>query len=429
MPRGIILAAPASGSGKTVLTLAILRALKRRGLTVAGAKSGPDYIDPRFHEAACEQVSLNLDAWAMDGAGLRARATTDADLLVVEGAMGVLDGAGLAGHGSVADLAAALALPIVLVIDASKTAHSAGLAVAGLTALRPDLMIAGVILNKVGSDRHAAMVRSAVEAAGYTVFGTVARSEALALPERHLGLVQAREHQEIERFLGNAASTVETNVDLDALVAAADTVAPGHNTIPLAPLGQRIAIAHDDAFAFVYPHLLEDWRAQGAEVSLFSPLGDETPDANADAVYLPGGYPELYAGQLAAASQFHAGMQAMAEKVLIYGECGGFMVLGEQLEDAQGRGHAMLGLLPLETSFRARKLSLGYRRIADQCGLLWHRELAAHEFHYATVTREGAADRLFTATDADGEILPMMGLRRGRVCGSFAHVIGQMPSV
>ena len=429
MPRGIIIAAPSSGSGKTVLTLAILRALKRRGIAVAGAKSGPDYIDPRFHEAACGQVSVNLDAWAMDAGSLRARANVSSEVLVVEGAMGVLDGAGMAGKGSVADLALALGFPIVLVIDVSKTAHSAGLAVAGLATLRPDVKVAGVILNRVGSDRHAAMARSTIEAAGFVVFGVVKRSEALALPERHLGLVQAREHPEIEAFLEVAADLVETGLDLEKLVNASQNVPEEGTVNRLAPLGQHIAIAHDDAFAFVYPHLLDDWQAQGAELSFFSPLGDETPAQNADAIYLPGGYPELYAGQLAAASKFRAGMQGGAKKALIYGECGGYMVLGKRLEDAQGESHTMLGLLPLATSFRTRKLSLGYRRIADQSGLLWRGDLAAHEFHYATVTHEGPIGRLFTSSDADGKALSPMGMCQGRICGSFAHVIGPMPSV
>lgn len=428
MPRGIIIAAPASGSGKTVLTLAILRALHRRGVAVAGAKSGPDYIDPRFHEAACGRVSVNLDAWAMDPSSLKSRAHSSSEVVIIEGAMGVLDGAGMAGSGSVADLSVALGLPVVLVVDVSKQAHSAGLAVAGLAALRPEIRVAGVILNRVGSKRHAAMASAAIEAAGFRVFGAVGRSEALALPERHLGLVLAREHPELELFLETAADRVEAALDLEALMAAAGEVEASSVVKRLAPLGQRIAIAYDDAFAFVYPHLLDDWRAQGAELSFFSPLGDEAPAVGADAVFLPGGYPELYAGKLAGACQFRAGLRAAAEQALIYGECGGYMVLGERLVDSEGDGHAMLGLLPLQTSFRARKLSLGYRRIADRCNLLWGGEIAAHEFHYATITHEGVADPLFSASDADGNELASMGLRRARVCGSFAHVIGPMPS-
>jgi cobyrinic acid a,c-diamide synthase len=192
----------------------------------------------------------------------------------------------------------------------------------------------------------------------------------------------------------------------------------------LAPLGQRIAVARDVAFAFAYPHLLIDWREAGAEIAFFSPLADETPDAAADAVFLPGGYPELYAGRLAAAERFRAGLQAAALRgALVYGECGGYMVLGESLVDADGCAHRMLGVLPVATSFAERKLHLGYRRLRPIAGLPWAEPLSAHDFHYASIVAEGAAERLFEAEDAAGAPLGAIGLRRDRVMGSFAHVI------
>jgi cobyrinic acid a,c-diamide synthase len=228
---------------------------------------------------------------------------------------------------------------------------------------------------------------------------------------------------------------VADGVDLDAVEAAAK---PNVGSMPLAgvpaaslqpasglrPLGQRIAVARDVAFAFAYPHWLEDWRRQGADLSFFSPLADEAPDASAGAVLLPGGYPELYAGRLAAASAFRAGLRAAAERgALVYGECGGYMALGEALIDADGAAHEMAGLLPLVTSFAERRLHLGYRRLTPLAGAPWDGPLAAHEFHYATVLREGAAERLFEAEALDGERLGAIGLRAGRVMGSFAHVI------
>jgi cobyrinic acid a,c-diamide synthase len=178
------------------------------------------------------------------------------------------------------------------------------------------------------------------------------------------------------------------------------------------------------AFAFAYPHLLMDWREAGAEILLFSPLADEAPAADADAVFLPGGYPELHAGKIAAAASFRLGVQAAAERgALIYGECGGYMALGESLLDADGVDHPMLGLLPLATSFKHRMLHLGYRLLRPLGDLPWAAPLSAHEFHFARVVSEGDGDPLFEAESADGVALGPMGLRRGRVMGSFAHVI------
>ena len=193
------------------------------------------------------------------------------------------------------------------------------------------------------------------------------------------------------------------------------------------PLGQRIAVAKDIAFAFAYPHLLEDWRDDGAEISFFSPLADEGPGKHVDAVFLPGGYPELHAGRLAAAENFRAGMAAAARGALIYGECGGYMALGDMLIDAEGDRHRMLGLLPLTTSFAQRKLQLGYRLLTPLGGTPWTGRLSAHEFHYATIVSEGAGDRLFAAADPSGAPLGSVGLRRGNVMGSFAHVIDAAP--
>jgi cobyrinic acid a,c-diamide synthase len=188
----------------------------------------------------------------------------------------------------------------------------------------------------------------------------------------------------------------------------------------LPPLGQSIAVARDDAFSFSYPHLLSSWRAQGAELSFFSPLANEAPSPKTEAVFLPGGYPELHAGKLAANAAFLAGLHD--HKGLIYGECGGYMVLGEGLIDADGKRHAMAGLLPLETSFAQRKLHLGYRQLATLGGIL-PKSLRGHEFHYASIVKEGDCDRLFTAKTAAGDALPAMGLRREKVMGSFAHII------
>ncbi|MEM8752477.1 MAG: cobyrinate a,c-diamide synthase [Pseudomonadota bacterium] len=428
MTRSLMIAAPASGVGKTTVTLALLRALRNRGVDVRGAKSGPDYIDPAFHEAATGAPSINLDAWASRPESLAARALSQGgDLTLVEAAMGLLDGAP-DGSGSAADLAAALGAPVVMVVDAAKASRSAALAAAGARALRPDLEIAGVILNRVGSSRHARIAAAGMEAAGIHVFGVVPRDAILASPARHLGLVQARERPDLDGFIEAAARLVARSVDVAAVAAAARPLsAPNGAYAATPPLGQRIAVARDDAFAFVYPHHLADWRAEGAEITFFSPLADEGPDPGADAVFLPGGYPELHGERLALAAKFRAGLAAQSKRALVYGECGGYMALGEVLIDEEGRAHRMAGLLPLVTTFARRKLALGYRRLRPLGGPFADRmkgPLAGHEFHYARSEIEGAAPRLFGAWDADGERIGPIGLSAGNVCGSFAHVIG-----
>ncbi|MCQ8784358.1 cobyrinate a,c-diamide synthase [Mangrovibrevibacter kandeliae] len=425
---GLLIAAPSSGSGKTTVTLGLLRALRRTGRAVASAKAGPDFIDPAFHAAASGGACVNLDPWAMRPALLRAladEAAAGADALVVEGMMGLFDGAA-DGTGSAADVAVQLGPGVVLVVDCARQSHSVGALVRGFRDHRPDVRLAGLILNRVGSVRHEGLLRDALEPLGLPVLGVLPARPDLVLPSRHLGLVQADEHPELEVFVERAADWVAAGVDLDALAALArPTGRLARDQVPgLPPLGQKIAVARDAAFAFAYPHLLAGWRRAGAEIAPFSPLSDEAPDGAADAVFLPGGYPELHAGRLAGASRFRQGMaSAQARGAAIYGECGGYMVLGERLEDADGASHAMLGLLPLETSFRTRQRHLGYRRATALAGAPWSGRLTAHEFHYATILSEGDADRLFEAEDALGTPLGLLGLRRGRVCGSFLHLI------
>jgi len=423
MTSALILAAPASGSGKTTLTLGLLRAFRDRGLPIRAAKSGPDYIDPRFHEAACARPCLTLDAWAMTPARIMALAQGDGPLLI-EGAMGLFDGAPPDGKGATADLARLLHLPVILVIDAARMAHSVAPLAMGFARHDPATRIAGIILNRVGSPRHDAMLRRALAPTGLPVLGSLPRLPDLTHPSRHLGLVQAEERADLDAFIARAATLVATHCDLDAIAALFTPLPPAPPTLRPNPPAQRIAIARDRAFAFAYPHLLADWQAAGATLTTFSPLADD-PVPPADLIFLPGGYPELHARTIAAAQTFLQSLRNAAETTDIYGECGGYMVLGESLTDAEGQAHRMAGLLPLATSFATRRLHLGYRHVTATHGPFaghW----AAHEFHYATTTRaEGTP--LFTATDAEGTSLPPMGLTQGRVCGSFAHLIDRAP--
>lgn len=408
-----------------MITLGLLRAFQKRGVAVISAKSGPDYIDPQFHKAASGADCVNLDAWAMPPAQLRGLAAGSGDLLIVEGAMGLFDGAPDArdpmGRGSVADLAEALDLPVILVLDAAKQSQTAAAVVHGLASLRPSVKIAGVILNQIGSPRHGAMITRAIGAIGIPVLGAVPRTPSLQAPSRHLGLVQAQEHADLEGFIEAAADLLEANVDLETLHALAAPINAATRAAGLPPIGARIAVARDAAFAFAYPHMLEDWRRAGAVISIFSPLNDEGPSPDADAVFLPGGYPELYAGKLAANAGFSKAMRDT--KALIYGECGGYMTLGESLTDADGVAHKMLGLLPVSTSFAKPRLHLGYRNLSPLKGMPWQGPLKGHEFHYASVVGAGG-EALFGAANSMGETLPDMGHVCGNVCGSFAHVIG-----
>ncbi|MFK7938014.1 MAG: cobyrinate a,c-diamide synthase [Roseovarius sp.] len=422
---GLIIAAPSSGAGKTTVTLALLRLLSRQGLAVRGAKSGPDYIDPRFHEAACGAPCPNLDAWAMTPERLMALAAgphpdADTNLLIIEGAMGLFDGAPPEGKGAVADLARLMNLPVVLVIDAGRMAHSVAALVAGFADHDPGVRVAGVILNNVGSDRHETMLRRALIPSGLPVLAALRRDSALAQPSRHLGLVQASERPDLEAFLNHAADALAQSLDVDAVRGLAAPVPRATAQPCLPPPAQTIAVAQDRAFAFAYPHLLQDWRAMGAEVRVFSPLAND-PVPEAGFIYLPGGYPELHAGQLAQNTTFLQSLRNAAQSTDIYGECGGYMLLGDVLIDASGTAHQMAGLLRLETSFASRKLHLGYRHLTPLAGP-FTTALKGHEFHYASTLR-AEGDPLFSASDAEHAALPEMGLVQGHVSGSFAHVI------
>ena len=416
-PHGFVVAAPRSGSGKTLLTLGLIGALQARGRAVAAAKTGPDYIDAAV--LAQSTPAITLDPWAMSSTRLRALAAAhaaSADLLVVEGVMGLFDGAA-DGTGSTADLAQSLALPVILIVDATQQSQSIAALVHGFSTFRPGLTVAGVILNRIASARHEAMLRRALAPLAVPILGAIPRDTSLHLPERHLGLVLPDEVDGFAQVRARAIAAATANIDLDRLEALA---APLPSALPhparLALLGQRIAIAQDRAFAFCYRHMLDDWHAGGAELSVFSP--------RADAVFLPGGYPELHAATLAAAVRFKSGLAAAARRgALIYGECGGYMVLGDGLTDARGARHAMAGLLPVSTDFSRPRRRLGYRRLSQAGDLPWPRTLMGHEFHYSGEESAAAGRPLFAATTADGDPVPPMGSVVGRVMGSYAHVI------
>lgn len=433
--RGLIVAAPASGSGKTLVTFGLLRHLARRGIAVAAAKAGPDYIDPSFHAMAGGAPCLNLDPWAMRPAtlaGLVARLEQAAEIVLCEGVMGLYDGTGPEGEtGSTAELARLTGWPVVLVVDARGQGASVAALLRGFAGHDPRVPISGVVFNRVASARHGALLAAAAarHLPDLCRLGAVPAQAGLALPSRHLGLVPAGEIAEAEPLIARAAAVVGASLDIARLLALArpSRIAAAPPQAALPPLGQRIAVARDAAFCFAYPAVLDGWRQGGAEIVFFSPLADAPPDPAADAVYLPGGYPELWAGRLAAAATCFAGLRRAAEAGKpIYGECGGYMVLGRALFDASGCRHGMAGLLPLETSFAERRRHLGYRALRLLAGGPLGSAgtgLRGHEFHYASIIAEDASAPLFAAADSCGNDLGTCGLRHGSVCGSFIHLI------
>jgi len=432
---GFIVAAPRSAAGKTTVTLALLSAFRRQGLTMQAAKSGPDYIDPAFHQAATGRRSFNLDSWAMPPALLDTLVTVGtagADLLVVEGAMGLFDGIpGSPGRtGASADLAAHFGLPVLLVIDVSGQSQSAAALARGFLSHDPQVRIGGIVLNRAGSERHRTLANDAIGELGVPILGAIPRDASLALPERHLGLVQANEHGDLPERLNHLADIAERHLDLDAIrhLASPPRLSAAESIVPIPPPGQRIALAQDAAFTFVYPHMLDGWREAGAEISAFSPLADEAPPEDYDACWLPGGYPELYAERLAQADRFRAGLTRFAATQPVHGECGGYMVLGESLTDGNGVSHRMAGLLGHATSFAKPSLHLGYRALrllADSPLGNAGTRFRGHEFHYAALVTDGGDEALLELADGEGRKLGTCGGRRGHVTGTFVHAIAR----
>lgn len=432
LARGLIVVAPRSGAGKTVVTLGLQRAFARRGVAVVGAKCGPDYIDPAFHAAATGGESINLDGFAMEPEVVRALAAdiaTGATLVIAEGAMGLFDGARSAGRsGAAADIAHLTGWPVLLVVDAEAAAQSVAAVAHGCAQFPGSPPVAGVIVNRIASDRHAAMVEDGFARINLKLFGMIRRDATLELPSRHLGLVQASETDALDRRIDVIADRIEAQCDLDAILAAAgETAVVASPPLSLRPPGQRIAVARDAAFAFFYPHVAKWWREAGAELRFFSPLADEAPPRDCDACWLPGGYPELHAERLAGNRRFLNGLCDFATTRPIHGECGGYMVLGRSIEDADGNMHPMAGLLPIDTSFAKRRMTLGYRRAVlrvDSSFAKAAQPLFGHEFHYATlVAGSDEGTPLADLADAQGNALPPAGHRAGQVTGSFFHLI------
>jgi cobyrinic acid a,c-diamide synthase len=438
-PR-VVIAAPSSGSGKSTIATGLMAALAKRH-SVQGYKVGPDYIDPGYHTLACGRVSRNLDTWmvpAEEVVRTFARAAREAEVAVIEGVMGLYDGfEGKSESGSTAEVAKLLGAPVVLVIDVARMARSAGALALGYREFDPDLNLAGVICNNAGGEKHALWVTQAVESTGLPVLGCLPRTSALAIPERHLGLHTAIERtSQVEAFLEGAAMLVSEHIDLGRLweIARSGAVleippetmgARGEQTI-------RIGVARDEAFCFYYEDNFDWLRAAGVELVSFSPIHDRALPKRIAGLYLGGGYPELYADQLAANRPMKEALRSVIMGGMpTYAECGGLMYLTESITDLDGRTHPMLGLVP-GRAHMADRLTMGYRQVTaarDSILFAAGERLRGHEFHYSEwLERPEELPHAYAVSPRMSEQTREEGFAHDNIVASYIHLhFGQDP--
>ena len=449
-PR-VVIAATGSGVGKTSVTLALVRALTRRGLRVQTFKVGPDFLDPTHLALASDRACYNLDGWMCGQDYVRdlfRRKTSDADIAVIEGVMGLFDGASPdTSDGSSAEIARWLDAPVLLIANAHGVARSLAAAVKGFTSFEPGLRLAGVIANHCGSERHAAWLGSALASTGLPpLLGAIPRGAFPELPSRHLGLVTADRSDISPATLDAFADALERHVKVNAVLALTggrgagdegrrarvedlDTSPPGPLDTPPSPL-ITLGIAQDKAFHFYYPDNLEALREQGARLVSFSPLADRALPAGLDAVYLGGGYPEEHAAELSRnAGMLESLRRFVAGGGAVYAECGGLMYLSREIETTDGMRHPMAGVLPFRTRMRAKRKVLGYVEVTLAGDTLWGRRgdvLRGHEFHYSEILDAEPADNGWqTAYESRYRREPAPapgGFRHGRVLAGYAHL-------
>jgi len=416
--KGLVVAAPASGSGKTVVSLGLMEALKRRGLRVQPFKAGPDYIDPGHHAALLGRPSYNLDTWMMGQAAVArtfcAKAGA-ADVSVVEGVMGLFDGRdGRSEEGSTAHLAKVLGLPVLLVVNAEKAARSIGALIKGFEEFDPGVGLKWVVFNRVGSARHYSMLRDAIpKGSKVRALGYIPRDEALAMPERHLGLVTSSSigRAKWRSFVERAGSVVESHLDIDMLLkgSALSACAPAMQDEPNpAPTqGPLIALALDKAFCFYYEENLDILRSFGARLVPFSPMKDTGLPKGAQGLYIGGGYPEIYGAALERNASMREDIRRAARKGMpVYAECGGLMYLGRAIQDMKGRKTAGVGVFPWSARMQEKRAALGYREISVKRGSAFFASggrLRGHEFRYSGIAEPpGKIGRSFRVRRSDG---------------------------
>jgi len=433
--KGLVVAAPASSSGKTTFTLGLLAALAKRGLRVAPFKVGPDFIDPGHHTRITGRTSRNLDGWMLglkENRNIFSRRAFGADIAVVEGVMGLFDGFdGRSDAGSTAQIAKWLGLPVILVVNAGAMARSFAALVRGFCLFDPDLHICGVVANNVGSPRHLEYLAQAMEKEAAPLLGGIFRNSRIEIPGRHLGLYTADDHGLSDDMVGTLAETVENAIDLDALWNRLPDIPVGRaDGVPLPEPDFRIGVARDNAFCFYYEDNLDVLRENGAEVVYFSPLNDPAPPPDIHGLYLGGGYPELFAETLAANGAMkdhirglcHAGMP-------VYAECGGFMYLCQNLLSIQGEKREMAGVFPFDTRMQDKRFSLGYREIrfiGDTPIAAAGMSARGHEFHYSRLINDAPRPpgirQVYEAADKSDQGRSSPGWIVKQTLGSYVHL-------
>jgi cobyrinic acid a,c-diamide synthase len=428
--NSLCISAPSSGSGKTIITAGLILSLRERGYSVSGAKVGPDYIDKTFLSLAANKDIYNLDSWAMSERMMDSiinSCLSDSNFFILEGVMGLFDGS-ITNEGSTASLVQKYKIPVVLVVDASGQGQSIGALCQGFINYNKNISIVGIILNRVSSLRHEKIITDELDRLSIKVFGSIPKSNKIKLQDRHLGIIPAQENDNSQSSIREAADLIEKNINLEDLIrlTKVNMSAPKMNSFFSPNLGQHISIAKDEAFCFVYEHMLKQWKTENREISFFSPLSDEPPSNNADGIFLPGGYPELFSEKLSNNHIFKKGMEdADSRDKAIYGECGGYMVLGKSIINKMGEEHNMLNMLNLVTSFKDPKLHLGYRRvqlISDFALGSKNNYYRGHEFHYSNIVVEEGPP-LFSVCNNDNLKTENIGLISKNVMGSFVHLI------
>jgi len=401
--KAFVIAGTSTGVGKTTVTAALIAALRARGLTIQPFKCGPDYIDPAHHAALAERPSYNLDTWMMSADTNRSifrRASQHCDVAVVEGVMGLFDGvSGTSEEGSTAEIAKLLGLPVILVLDASTAARSAGAMVQGFRDFDPQLQVRGVILNRAAGPGHVQLLRDAISPTGVPILGWLPSLADAELQERHLGLVTAAERTWNRQQIDRLAEAAADNIDLDLLLRSSEIDESFLDSQPApssATVRARIGIARDYAFSFYYQSSLDALCHAGAELVPFSPVQDTSLPAGLDGLYLGGGYPEVFAEKLAANTTFLESLRDFAASGRpIYAECGGLMYLGEAIITRDGRRHRMASILPLSVEMLDHLEGFGYTEVEVVNDCLVGpagTKLRGHSFHYSRVLQSDRLD-------------------------------------
>ncbi len=428
--QGIVVAGTHSGCGKTTVTLGLLSALRKKGLEVQPFKAGPDFIDTGLHRLITGRPSRNLDLWMCGkqyAIECYKRHAENADIAVVEGAMGMYD-----GESSTAMLASTLGAPVILVVDAYGMAESAGAVVRGFDTGMPSNLLYGVIFNRVASENHFIRLKDSVRKV--PVLGYIPRDLDFEIPHRHLGLVVAEEAPIACAGIDKLTEAVIAHVDLDQLLETANmgkVFCPDPPTPRCAVSGVpgvrvKIAVAYDKAFCFYYEDNLDLLRQAGAEIIFFSPLSGPQIPADADAVYIGGGYPELYGEALSGNSAMLASVNAWVSSGRpLYAECGGLMYLSQGIYDFNGNFFKMAGVLPFETQMNKGGLHLGYREIKLEGDCILGKKgenLRGHEFHYSGIVNSAETNRIYSVCDRSGKPLADEGYRLNRTLASYVHL-------